>query len=290
MVAELERRGWFLTVNDPAFDWSGGYGCIEQFASDTNVYDLVVHAAARAPHRAAIDGQPAATIYNRLLDAAMFEWAVRTAQRRVLYLSSSAVYPAFLQCGDGPDGPPVPLAEADLDFDDLCDAPPDAYGWTKLVGEQMAAYASAAGVPTHVVRPFSGYGEDQSEDFPFGAFVARAARREDPFRVWGDGGQVRDWVHVSDVVSGALAVVEADVRKPVNLCTGVGTSVANLAEMVCRAADYAPAYHFDLTASAGVAYRVGDPARMRQLWVPKVTLADAVPAALDAATNRLQAK
>lgn len=299
MVTELLARGWDvhsvdLDPMDVAVDWAGpGHlhvvqDALRYFESYAFTFDLVVHAAARAPHRAAIDGQPAATIYNRLLDAAMFDWAVRTGQRRVLYLSSSAVYPTWLQTMDEEDkreGMPVRLAESDL-----CSLaePPDAYGWAKLSGEQMAQAATAAGVPTYVVRPFSGYGEDQSEDFPFGAFVARAARREDPFRVWGDGSQVRDWVHVTDLVAGALAVVEAGELRPVNLCTGTGTSVANLAETVCRAAGYRPTFHFDLAAPAGVAYRVGDPARMRELWVPKVTLAGAIAAALDAATYRLR--
>ncbi len=93
-VAELRQRGWGVLsadVVDPKFPLD----CRRIFDdTDEDRFDLVVHAAARAPHRAAIDGQPASAVYNRLLDAAMFDWALRTEQRRVLYLSSSAVYEA----------------------------------------------------------------------------------------------------------------------------------------------------------------------------------------------------
>jgi nucleoside-diphosphate-sugar epimerase len=293
MDAELERRGWHVDVCDVAH--AGGVDCLDMFRDDYTVYDLVVHCAAREPHRLAIDTKPATSIYNRLLDAAMFEWAVRTGQRRVLYLSSSAVYPAGAQRGQRGQVP-YRLVERDTGsgleltrglleaLGDPADIEPaDAYGWTKRSGEQMAAAASAAGVPTHVVRPFSGYGEDQGELFPFGAFVARARRREDPFMIWGDGQQVRDWIHIDDVVAGALAVALADERRPVNLCTGVGTSMVELAEMVCAAAGYRPGFRFDRRAPGGVAYRVGYPDRLGQLYEPRVSLADGVARAFTGA-------
>jgi nucleoside-diphosphate-sugar epimerase len=215
-------------------------------------YDLVVHCAA-PPHRAAIDGQPATHVYNQLLDAAMFDWAIRTGQRRVLYFSSCAVL-------DGPDD----------------------YGALKLTGERMARQARAAGVPVTVVRPFSGYGEDQGTDWPFGAFLDRASRRDDPFTVWGDGGQVRDWIHVDDVVSGALAVVESGTKDPVSLCTGVGTSMLDLAQLACREAGYEPNFELRMDKPAGVAHRVGDPARLHRYYTPTVSIEEGVKRALAA--------
>lgn len=240
---ELPRRGWSVDVNDI----QAGPGAIDFFSRSTTRYDLIVHAAARSPHRAAIDGEPATHIYNQHLDAAMFDWVVRTGTD-VLYLSSCAV----------------------LD-DEL-----DAYGLLKLTGERMAEQARAAGINVTVVRPYSGYGEDQDERFPFGAFVARAKRREDPFVIWGDGTQVRDWIHVSDVVAGALAVVASGTTEPVSLCTGVGTSMREVAEMVCKAAGYEPEFELRPDKPAGVARRVGDPGLLRQFYEPTVSLAEGV--------------
>src|SRR6202035_3854150 len=118
------------------------------------------------------------------------------------------------------------LHERDLGAGDDPDA---TYGWVKLTGERIAREVQNAGVPVTVVRPFSGYGEDQDDCYPFPAMIARAARQENPFDVWGDGQQVRDFVHIDDIVRATLALVDANADGPVNLGTGVGTSMDDLA-------------------------------------------------------------
>lgn len=250
MVRQLKARGFWVDGYDLA-DGNDAHGMIRW---NREVYDLAVHAAADSPHRTAIDTQPVTHIRNQLLDAAVFDWALRTGQRRLLYLSSCAVLDAF----------------------------PDDYGLLKLTGERMARQVRRAGIPVTVVRPFSGYGEDQSEKFPFRAIIERARRREDPFSIWGDGQQVRDWIHIDDVVSGALAVVESGTEEPVSLCTGVGTSMVDLATMACGQVGYAPRFEFRMDKPAGVAWRVGDPSRLREVYTPTVTLEEGVKRALAA--------
>lgn len=290
MVAELQRRGWDIVSVDLEPMWvdmdlrKAAHlhvidDALNHFRRDER-YDLVVHAAASSPHRAAIDGEPQHFARNLQLDAAMFDWAVRTGQGRVLYLSSSAAYPAHLQTEEwiGQEGR---LTEDLVDVQNSW-PPFDDYGWVKLTGERLAANARKAGLPVTVVRPFSGYGEDQSENFPFRALVERARRREDPFVVWGDGHQVRDWIHIDDVVAGALAVAEGDTDQPVNLCTGIGTSMLELAATACEQVGYRPQFQPLADKPAGVAYRVGDPARLHEYYGPEVTLAEGVARALAA--------
>lgn len=276
MSNELDRRGY--TVHE--VDIVNGYDALSVFRTShpaSTQFDLVVHCAAQAPHRAAIDTQPATHVYNQLLDAAMFDWAIRTKQRRVLYFSSSAGYPVRLQDADLMGR----LKESDVDLGDVVQ--PDAsYGWVKLSGERMAASARTCGVPVTVVRPFSGYGEDQGTDWPFGAFLERVSRRDDPFLVWGDGTQVRDWIHIDDVVAGALAVVESDTEEPVNLCTGVGTSMADLIGLMAAGVGYRPALAYQPNRPAGVAYRVGDPAQLHRYFTPAVSIEEGVKRALAA--------
>lgn len=247
------------------------------------VFDLVVHCAAVESHRAAIDGQPMHLAQNLMLDSAMFEWAVRSGQKRVLYISSSAAYPIDLQ-GHSDSWYRLQENAIGIRHGQIYNADvglPDAgYGWLKLTGERLAADAARAGLPVHVVRPFSGYGEDQGENWPFGAFAARARRREDPFTIWGDGSQVRDWIHVTDLVTGALAVVDADERRPVNLCTGSGTSMADLVQLFCKTAGYSPDIDLRADQPAGVAYRVGDPTRMQEIYQPKIGVDEGVARAL----------
>lgn len=248
MVAELNARGW--TVH--GWDIAGLLDCMRLFRDSDRRYDLVVHAAARSPHRAAIDGDPGMHPYNVMLDAAMFDWAIRTRQKHVLYFSSCAA----------------------------ADGPVDDYAQTKLAGEWLAEKARAAGVPVTVVRPYSGYGEDQGADWPFRAFMDRARQREDPFTIWGDGQQVRDWIHVDDVVNGALAVVESGTTEPVPLCTGIGTSMLEVAQMACAQVGYQPEFEFRLDKPAGMSRRIGDPAALHKLYIPAVSIEQGIKRAL----------
>lgn len=279
-VAELERRGWDVNGWDTATGQCALVGW--RYIPDRLCHvDLVVHCAAVAPHRSAIDGKALAVGAGNLeLDAAMFQWAARTRPGRVIYVSSSAAYPIDLQ---NDFARACDLREADIRLDRFNIGTPDAiYGWVKLTGERLAAAYRAQGGTVTVVRPFSGYGEDQSSLFPFGAFRDRARRREDPFTVWGDGTQVRDWVHVDDVVGAVLAAVDKGVDGPVNIATGVGTSMAELAAMFAAEAGYSPRFDYLNDRPAGVAYRVGDPTLLNEVYTPQVTLAEGVKRALAA--------
>ncbi len=62
-------------------------------------------------------------------------------------------------------------------------------------------------------------------------------RKADPFEVWGRGTQVRDFVHIDDVVGATFAAVINDVGV-MNICTGRPTSFIELAEMVMLQAGY----------------------------------------------------
>lgn len=275
MTRYLEERGWLV---HPA-DIVDGIDALQGFRDSRDVglpYDLVVHAAAAGPNRKAIDTQRGNFPYNVMLDAAMFEWAIRTQQRRIVYLSSSAVYSNEIHMITGPR----PFYEND--------AYPyrtfDTYGETKRFGEQLAVNARNAGVRVTVVRPFSGYGSDQSEDFPFGAFVGRARRREDPFMIWGNASQVRDWIHIDDICAAIMTLVEADVDAPVNICTGRGVTMRDLALLCHEAVGYAPRIDVDPTAPMGVLFRVGDPTLLHSYYTPKITIEEGVRWALNPRT------
>lgn len=286
-TAELLNRGYTVTGLDTKITKS--LDCRAYFATRAGSrarFDLVVHCAAVVGGREMIEGDPLATAVNLELDAAMFGWAARARPGRVLYLSSSAAYPVWAQNG----GREYPLSEVMANGTD----PDEIYGWSKVIGEILAGKLRAAGVPVTVVRPFSGYGPDQDLDYPFPAFIERAKTLQDPFEVW-CGDCVRDFIHVDDIVHGALAVAESGTELPVNLCTGVATSFSTLAQKVIVECDdllsesdqeYSPPLQFRGDKPAGVAYRVGDPARMLTFYEPKVTLEDGIRRALEGSSGR----
>jgi nucleoside-diphosphate-sugar epimerase len=247
-------------------------------------YDLVVHAAYHVGGRVAIDGNPSVLALNLALDANMFDWAVRTRQRHVLYFSSSAVYPVELQTGKAGADRPFLLNESHACID-LPLLPDARYGWAKLTGEKLAQAAREQGLNVTVVRPFSGYGADQSDDYPFPSLIRRALRREDPFTIWGSECQVRDWIHIDDVVRGAMAAVEEDettgMNTTVNLGTGIGTSMLDLTTRICGEVGYAPDIEVLRDKPLGVMERVADPTLLNTIYYPRIQLGDGIAEALD---------
>jgi nucleoside-diphosphate-sugar epimerase len=274
-VRALQQRGYEVRRVDIADrePWDAR----DYFRHVSTQVDLAIHCAAVVGGRQGIEGSPLSLAVDLSLDAEYFGWAARTRPGRVVYVSSSAAYPVCLQDGVWEAG--YRLCEEDILLDDPM-APDFLYGWTKLTGELLAAHARDAGVPVTVVRPFSGYGADQDPAYPFRAFLERARRCEDPFTIWGDGEQVRDFIHVSDVVAGTLALVEAAVDGPVNLGAGRPTSFNELARLMTRAAGYEPEFRHETDKPTGVRYRVADTTLLSRYYQPKVTLEEGIEMAL----------
>ena len=258
------------------FDIRTGVDARDWFPASSERYDLLVHAAAVVGGRMSIDGDPLGIAGNMGIDHAALSWAVRT-KTPVLYFSSSAAYPVALQ-NDGAG----PLVESDINLHHV-GRPDQTYGWSKVTGEMLAAAARDAGARVSVVRPFSGYGTDQDPDYPFRAFIDRARARMDPFPVWGDGQQVRDFIHVDDVYAACMAIVASGTTDPVNLATGRGVPFLALARMVTEAVGYQPTIECLVDRPVGVRVRVGDPTRMRRYHQPAVTLEQGIARALEGA-------
>lgn len=271
--AAMVDRGWTVTGIELAYPYL--YDALDFFRMDCTRYDLAVHCAAVIGGRASIDGSPLAVGTNLALDSWFMRWLVASGTPRAVYFSSSAAYPVALQGENSGHR----LREDDIHF--ARPGQPDAtYGLAKLTGEQLVPYAEAEGCRVHVLRPMSGYGAGQSTDYPFPSFIQRAKRRDDPFEIWGSGQQVRDWIHVDDIVGATLATIDQDIVGPVNLGTGRATSFNELAGLVCREAGYEPRLRHILGAPDGVQYRVADPTRLLTYYRPTVTLEEGIRRAL----------
>lgn len=271
----LETHGWETHGCD--IKSPDGRDCRDLFKTDTTKYDLVIHAAAIVGGRETIENEPLSVAADLAIDSDAFNWAVRTGQPRFLYFSSSAAYPMELQgIFDR-----LLLKEDDIDPEFLHVSKPDlTYGWVKLTGEMLAGFARKAGVNVTVVRPFSGYGETQDLTYPFPSFIQRALNRDNPFQIWGDGTQCRDFIHVDDVVKACMALVESGTDEPVNLATGRDTSFLELARIVTRQSSYTPAIELLLNKPVGAQYRVGDPSRLLKYYVPSISVEEGVRRAL----------
>ena len=147
-------------------------------------FDYVYHLAAIVGGRAMIENNPLAVADDLSIDSEMWQWAVRARPDKVVCFSSSAAYPISYQR----EGAYRLLTEDMIDFHSDLGQPDMSYGWSKLTHEYLARLAyQRHGILSVVYRPFSGYGEDQDESYPFPSICKRAITLQGSatLTVWG---------------------------------------------------------------------------------------------------------
>jgi nucleoside-diphosphate-sugar epimerase len=259
-------------------DIKDGNDCRDFFKTCNIQFDLIVHLAAIVGGRDTIENDPLAVATDLSIDAEFFNWAVRTKQSKIIYFSSSAAYPIHLQT----KGSTHKLKESDIDLMDMR-SPDFTYGWAKLSGEYLAHFARQYGIKVYVFRPFSGYGETQDLDYPFPSFIKRVIDQVEEFEIWGDGTQVRDFIHIEDIVEATMKAVELDIQEPINLGSGIPTSFNDLAEMVFSIAEWRPknGIKHRIEKPIGVMYRCSDSSEMLSFYTPKISLEEGIKRSLN---------
>jgi dTDP-L-rhamnose 4-epimerase len=163
---------------------------------------------------------------------------VRAAIRHSSDLAQGRFEPGCPHCGE-------PLAFALMDEDGAAD-PRSVYAATKLAQEHLAsAWAYASGSRGAALRYHNVYGPAMPRDTPYAGvaaiFRSELARGRAP-RVFEDGGQLRDFIHVRDIAAAnllALSWLDTDGARPFrafNVASGrprtVGDLAATLAEVM----------------------------------------------------------
>lgn len=255
-------------------DIKKGIDCRHFFHREDKQYDLVIHLAAIVGGRESIEGRPLAVADNLSIDSEFFQWCLKTNPKKIVYFSSSAAYPTWMQSDAYPT---KRLVEDDVDLTFFDGAPDMTYGWSKLTGEYLSQF-----VPNvHIFRPFSGYGWDQDLTYPFPMYVKRAVERQDPFEVWGPGTQTRDFIHMRDVVKAVMTAVEENIQGPTNLGTGRATSFIELAQMCMKEVGYQGDIKTRPDKPVGCMHRVSDNSKLLSFYTPKITLEQGIAEAVD---------
>jgi len=255
----------FLDIEIVGVDIKDGLDCRDFFKNSKEVFDIVFHFAAIVGGRENIENEPLSIGTDLSIDSEMFNWALRTNQKKVCYFSSSAVYPNKIQV----DG--YKVKESDFDLANYSE-PDSVYGWVKVMGEILAKKAQEKGLNVYIFRPFSGYGEDQDLVYPFPAFVNRAKNKDNPFEIWGNGSQVRDFIYIKDIYKAVMSIMEANYQEPVNLGNSLPTTFNELKDIVCDHFDYNPKIKYLFDKPVGAKFRCCDNSKMLEFYKPKYTI------------------
>lgn len=200
----------------------------------------------------------------------MMEAARRQGVERYMYTSSVGVYE------------PAEVFHEDAVWSTF-PSPHDRFaGWAKRMGElQAEAYRIEYGWDKiSIVRPANVYGPYDNFD-PENAMVVpslihRALSGENPLVVWGDGSAIRDFIHARDVARGMMQVVEQGYTKPVNLGSGVGVTIKQIAEIVTGLIP-GMKLEWDTSKPSGDAKRLMDTKRAESIGIrPQVSIEDGI--------------
>ncbi|MBI4021202.1 MAG: GDP-mannose 4,6-dehydratase [Candidatus Aenigmarchaeota archaeon] len=184
--------------------------------------------------------------------------------KQFVFASSSAVY--------GGNRHP-PFAEtAELE-------PLSIYGITKRTGEMLCHYYfKKYGLPCVSLRFFTVYGEGGRDDQAVRTFT-RLISEGQPIRRFGDGQSSRDYIHVSDVVSGIQACLDVGVGgEVINLGTGRSVSLNTLIDLIGAALGKRPVIEPVQDITENVETTCADVAKARRVlgWTPQVSIEEGI--------------
>lgn len=240
---------------------------------------VVFHLAADHGGRGYVDLHQAACAGNLTLDGLIFSACYTSEVEKVVYASSGCVYPNFLQTDpekilyltEDKAGPPY-------DADNM-------YGWAKLMGEMtLSAYYGEGKLKSASCRYFTVYGNRGHENHAVIAMIARAFIGQDPFVVWGNGEQIRNWTHVSDIVHGTILAAETiDDGTAINLGTQERTRVIDAVQEVFRYTGHKASVELHPEMPTGPMNRVADNSLGKRLlgWEPQVKFMDGLKQTID---------
>ncbi|TSC88524.1 MAG: Uncharacterized protein G01um10147_20 [Microgenomates group bacterium Gr01-1014_7] len=158
-------------------------------------------------------------------------------------------------------------------------------GWAKRMGElQAEAYKIEYGWDKiSIVRPANTYGPfdnfDPNTAMVIPSLINRALAGESPLTVWGDGSPIRDFIYSKDVAEGMMLTVEKGINVPVNLGSGSGVTIKQIAEVIAKSVPNGPIkIVWDKSKPKGDAKRLMDMTRAKKLlgFKPKYSLEEGI--------------
>jgi dTDP-L-rhamnose 4-epimerase len=226
--------------------------------------DLVCHQSAMVGAGVDAADAPAYGGHNDFATTVLLAQMFAAGVHRLVLASSMVVYgQGRYHCPEHGAVDPLPRRRADLDtgvFEHRCPVggeelqwrlvdeaaalrPRSLYAASKTAQEHYAlAWSESAGGSVVALRYHNVYGPGMPRDTPYSGVAAifrSALEKGEPPKVFEDGGQMRDFVHVDDVaaanLAAALSMAERDRFTAVNVCSGRPISILEVATALCEA-------------------------------------------------------
>lgn len=278
LAERLRDEGHVATVMDPRapradVDWRGieyrraEYRDARTLGGLLDACDVVVHLASTTVPSSA-NRDPAFDVSTNLIDMLALIAAMRERGRRriVFFSSGGTVY-------GNPERLPVDERQP---LSPIC-----SYGIVKMALEKyLLMYQLQGDLDPLILRPSNPYGPRQPTAGSQG-FVATAMARLRGGRtleIWGDGGNIRDYLYIDDLVDFARRATLSDICGVYNAGSGIGFSIEDVRAAIERAVgraiavEYKPARPYDVRAVVLDIAAAG----MQFGWAPSVGLDDGV--------------
>lgn len=224
-----------------------------------------------------IETHKADCMLSVLINTHMLIAARDAGVQRYFYSSSACVYAADKQTTTAV----TPLKEEDA----YPAMPEDGYGWEKLFSERMCRhFREDFGLETRVARYHNVYGPHGTYDGGREKAPAAICRKviaaklqgASEIEVWGDGQQTRSFMYIDDCLYGTCAIMESEIRDPINLGSDELVTIDQLIDIVEGIAGVTLTRRYRLDAPLGVRGRSSDNTLIRRQlgWAPSTRLRD----------------
>lgn len=240
--------------------------------------EFIFLAAAKVGGILANNSQPADFIYqNLVIETNIIHSAYQAGVKRLMFLGSSCIYPR--EC-------PQPMKEEHLLTGPL-EPTNEPYALAKIAGIKLCeSYNCQYGTCYISVMPTNLYGPNDNFDLNSSHVLPALLRKmheakqqgSDTVNVWGSGNPRREFLHVDDMASACVFLMENNVRDGIfNIGVGNDTTIRELAEMIKEVVGVHGALVFDASKPDGTPRKLLDVSRMDALgWKHSIGLRDGV--------------
>ena len=212
---------------------------------------------------------------NMLMNIQMLQAAYTFGVKKFLFISTNTVYP---------------LTDFAVKESDVTNEFYESYhivAWMKRFTEivcEMYSNRIKEPMKTIVVRPGNLYGPydkfdwEKSKVIP--AIMRRAIERHDPFEVWGDGMDLKDFLYIDDCIDGLmLAMEKLEEFEPINIASGIPVTIREVLAEILKSSEYTDAdVQYDSSKPTMIPKRMIDISLAKEKlgFEPKVSLQDGI--------------